>query len=453
MARVVVVGGGYGGLAVAARLARQHDVALVERSEELGGALVPVRSDGFTWDGAASHTLLPAVVRDLFRKTGRPIEREVDLVPVPVLREHRFVDGSSLLLPGASRSHQRAALDELAEGLGEQWLAWVDRQGETWEVLRRGYLENAHDPTRSPSRADAGPEAAAYRATARVLADRTSLRHDLRRAFRDDRLVDVGAFPVRLDGHDPRDVPAWVGVVAYLEQCFGAWRVAGGTHRLLEALEARLDLRGVTLHRSTEALDVEVRSGRAAAVRTTSGTLEADVVVCAIDPRRLPALAGAVRATMPAMPPSIVHVGFAAAEDFGPQHELVLHGDPLVIVRPGGTAPDGHLAWTLLGRGLLAEDLLDALARHRVDLRDRLAVRVDRSPRTLVEQWGGSPLGVLWAGRGTVRRRLGPRTPVPGVYAVGAHATPGSGLPFVGLSAALAARAVADDLGERSEDR
>jgi UDP-galactopyranose mutase len=41
-----------------------------------------------------------------------------------------------------------------------------------------------------------------------------------------------------------------------------------------------------------------------------------------------------------------------------------------------------------------------------------------------------------------VRRRLGPTTPVTGVYAAGAHATPGAGLAFVGLSAALVAQAV-----------
>ena len=58
------------------------------------------------------------------------------------------------------------------------------------------------------------------------------------------------------------------------------------------------------------------------------------------------------------------------------------------------------------------------------------------------EEWGGSPYGVLWQGRGTVRRRLGPTTPVPGVYAAGAHATPGSGLAYVGLGAALVASVV-----------
>jgi UDP-galactopyranose mutase len=123
-------------------------------------------------------------------------------------------------------------------------------------------------------------------------------------------------------------------------------------------------------------------------------------------------------------------------------HEVVLHGDPTLVVRTGGTAPDGAAAWTILGRGRLAEDVLRALARHRIDIRSQVVSRIDRSPRELVDAWGGSPLGVLWQGRATVRDRLGPTTPIPGVYAAGAHAAPGSGLPFVGLSAALVAAAI-----------
>ncbi len=63
-------------------------------------------------------------------------------------------------------------------------------------------------------------------------------------------------------------------------------------------------------------------------------------------------------------------------------------------------------------------------------------------PGDLVEQWHGSPCGVLWQGRGTVRHRLGPTTPIAGVYAAGAHAAPGAGVPFVAQSAALVAQAI-----------
>ena len=112
------------------------------------------------------------------------------------------------------------------------------------------------------------------------------------------------------------------------------------------------------------------------------------------------------------------------------------------MLRTGGRAPDGGQAWTLLGRGLLSEDIVVALARKGVDVRRHVVSRVDRSPREQVEHWNGSPLGVLWQGRSTLTRRLGPATPIAGVYAAGAHATPGSGLPFVGLSAALVAQEI-----------
>ena len=141
------------------------------------------------------------------------------------------------------------------------------------------------------------------------------------------------------------------------------------------------------------------------------------------------------------MPPVVCHVGLAAPVRDLP-HEVVVHGDPLLVVRSGGRSPDGGAAYTVQGRGKLAEDILKALARHQLDLRTDLVTRVDRSPRDLVSTWQTSPYGVLWQGRGTVRSRLGPRTPIEGVYAAGAHATPGAGLPFVGLSAALVAQVV-----------
>ena len=110
----------------------------------------------------------------------------------------------------------------------------------------------------------------------------------------------------------------------------------------------------------------------------------------------------------------------------------MLHGDPLLVLRTGGQAPDGRSASTVHGRGRLAEDVLLALARRGIDLRAQVVARVDRSPRDLVEQWGGSPLGVRWQGRRTTFRRLGPQTPIPGVYAAGAHATPGPACPSSG---------------------
>lgn len=437
MARVVVVGGGYGGLASAVRLAKLgHDVTLLEASGALGGAMTTVESEGFTWDAGPTWTHVPAVVRDLFRKSGRPLEAELgvetgaELVPLDVVREHRFEDKTVLRLPSGRRA-QINAFDALGKGLGTAWDAYVASYADVWDVLRRHYFEEPWTPDALPKE------------VAAVLDSRDHLYKRLRKAFRDDRPATVAGHLFVAEGHDLRNVPAWAGLSTYLEQLFGVWTMAGGMHRLRDLLVERLVTRGVTVVLDDPVGDLVVREGRVVAVRTAMGEVAADVVVCAIDPRRLPTLAPHVDRTMPSLPPVIAHVGLEGTDGhLDLAHETVVHGNPVVVVRPGGTAPEGHTAWTLHGRGRLSEDMLRVLARAGVDVRDRVVTRVDRTPLDSVQAWGGSPYGVLWQGRGTVRHRLGPTTPVPGVYAVGAHATPGSGLANVGLGAALVAGVV-----------
>ena len=149
----------------------------------------------FTWDAGPTSLLLPAVVRDLFRRSGRPVEKELDLVPLPVVREHRFEDGTRLVLPTGSRADQAAAVETLGAGLGEQWAAYVDAFGPDWELLRRDHLERPVPPRPRPAGAD--PPAGRPR-------DALPPRQGAlpRRA---PRLV--AAHPFVADGHDLRDVP------------------------------------------------------------------------------------------------------------------------------------------------------------------------------------------------------------------------------------------------------
>lgn len=431
MTRVVIIGGGLGGLASAVRLAKLgHEVTLVERRDSLGGALGRVERDGYAWDSGPSTTLLPAVVRDLFRKSGRPLERELELVRVEPAARHVFADGVTLDLPAGSRSGQTAAVDAaLGSGRGARWSAYVDGFADTWDVLRRSWLERPW----SPDTAD--PAAVA------LLGSRRSLHRDARRRLKDQRLALMATHAARMDGHDPRGVPAWMGMWSYVARSFGTWTAAGGLAALTDALERRLATRGVTVLVGTDVTDLVVEGGRAVGVATTAGDLDADVVVCAVDPRRLPALARFAEPTQPAMPPVIAHLGVTGEVPDLP-HEVVLHGEPLLVLRTGGRAPEGSHAWTLLGRGRLDEDPVISLARRGIRVHRQVAVRVDESPRTLVELWGGSPYGVLWQGRATLRERLSPRTPIPNVLIAGAHAGPGAGIPQVGLSAALVAQVV-----------
>jgi phytoene dehydrogenase-like protein len=430
MSRVVVVGGGFGGAAAAVRLAKLgHRVTLVERLDRLGGALGFVERDGFRWDAGPAATALPAVLRDLFRKSGRPLERELELVAVQPMREHRFADGTVLGLPSGSRSAQLEAVDEaLGAGLGRQWVDYVHGHAETWDLLRRGYLEHPYDRDHVDRR------------TRALLHTRTSLHRVVTRTFEDERLRALALFRAVLDGQDPRQVPAWMGTWAYVEQNFGTWTVPGGMGRLAEAMTRRLTERRVQVLLGTTARDLRRHAGRVVGVDTDQGIVDADVVVWAVDPHGLPALRRRFAGPARAAPPAVCHLGLSGSvPDLPP--EVVLHGDPMLVVRTNGAAPDGGAAWTVLTRGRSSADVVTDLARRGIDVRSRVVVRIDRSPGDQVEALAGSPYGTRWPGRAGLDRRLsGPG--LDGVYVAGVHAAAGPGLAFVGLAAAVVAERI-----------
>jgi UDP-galactopyranose mutase len=418
MARVVVVGGGFAGMSAAARLAKlRHDVTLLEAGHELGGRLRGHTVDGGTWQLSPDSVTLPGVLRDLFRKSGRPIERVVDLLPVDG-RRHVFVDRSVLDLPFGSRAGQH---DAVAEFLGDDsWSPWVDTFADPWDVLRRTALERLLD-----DRDDLD------RPIRRALDVRRPLSRLARKAFSDDRLRAMVLDAVRLDGHNPMNVPAFVAVQHYVERSFGRWRVEGGLPALADALATRLDERKVDVRTGVRAHEVDLESGRIAGVVTQDDRIDADVVVwCAPTwPAPLPEPRG-----LPAIPATRT---LLRLDDDAPELplDLLAHGDP-----PVHAWSDGSGRWTLAHHN--AEDPVIALARVGVRIKDHVVERHDLSPADLVRlgHWGWA-----WQGWTTMfdrpgagrENRLGDT-----LFMAGAHAHPGGTIEEIGMATATIAEAI-----------
>lgn len=432
MARVVVIGAGLGGLATAARLAKLgHQVVVCERADRVGGVLGSVSADGFRWDTGAASTTLPAALRDLFRKSGRPLERVAELVPVEQPRLHVFADGSELTLPLTDRSGQRAAWAALAgDTTAELWTRLIDSYGDTWDVLRTAALENPM-PDRMPLK------------VLRALKPWQTLQKVAERRLDDPRARAVLTMAAVNQRSDPSAAPGWLAVTSYVERTFGVWTFPGGFAELSAALHTRMAERGVEVRLGAEVTAVRTDDGRATGIRLADGSeLAADVVVSAIDPRPLfeqlvidPAadpVRKALARTHEAQDEYVVHLGLREPLPELP-FETVLHGDagePRVTVRTGGDAPEGRQAWTVLVHGYPTDDALDLVAARGLDIREHVVTR------QVAEPWR---TGTAWEGPLNVRRRIGNRSPVRGLFCVGSGAHPGSGVPATTLGAALVA--------------
>ncbi|MFD2080239.1 Phytoene dehydrogenase-related protein [Actinopolymorpha cephalotaxi] len=451
---VVVVGGGLGGLAAAARLAKLgHEVCLCEATDRLGGAVAGVEHGGFRWDLGPATMTLPATVRDLFRKSGRPLERVRTLLPVSTPRRHVFADGTALDLPVESRSGQRDALEAvLGPAAATAWETTVDDLTPVWEVLRTRALEVPFTGGRSLGAAGL-----------RTLGYGRSLRGFTRARLAEPRLRQVLEYAALPDGGVPASrAPALTAVAAYVERTFGSWYFPGGFTELVTALRDRLAERGVRVRLGAEVVAVTTdpnaagdARGAVTGVRLADGeTLPARVVVADVDVRTLTdrmlerppgTLRRGARSLRVPPPRSRLLVGVRA--DAGPvlPFETVLHpapgegGAPIVVraAADEGAAPEGHQAVSVHAAGEVTRegvpDLLDLLAERGLDLRDRVVTRVESPVPAYGPTWRGA-----WRGLGVPANRTG----VGGLFVVGGTAHPGPGVPLVLLGAATVAQEI-----------
>ncbi|SDF22982.1 phytoene desaturase [Blastococcus aurantiacus] len=493
MARVAVVGAGLGGLAAAARLAAQgHAVTVLERSQEIGGKLGRLTVDGHTFDTGPSLVTLPQVYRDLFAATGAPLENSVDLVRVDPAVAYRFADGTHLAFPGEPGAVPAALDAALGAGAGEQWSALMARAQHMWRISERPFLRTPLAGAATLARLARRP------ADVATIAPWQSLRGLGEAYLRHPHLRTLLDRYATYSGSDPRRAPAVLATVAHAEQAFGSWYVRGGLHRLALAVAERAVERGALLRTGCAVRRVVVAGGRAAGVELADGeVVAADVVVSNVDAAALyadlvPARATAAprRALARATPslsgfvlllglrgrtPDLAHHTVRFPADYDAEFDAVFGtgrhaghprpvADPTVYVSapddPALRPDEDSESWFVLvnaprhepGRGVdwdepglaerYADRVLQVMADRGLDVRDRVRVRVTRTPADLERDTGsvgGSIYGTSSNGARAAFLRPANASPVPGLFLVGGSAHPGGGLPLVTLSAEIVA--------------
>ncbi|MEU9414095.1 NAD(P)/FAD-dependent oxidoreductase [Streptomyces sp. NPDC048272] len=457
MARIAVIGAGMGAMATAARLAvAGHRVTVYERGSTYGGAVGRYERDGFAFDTGPGLLHLPAVYRDLFVKTGRkPLEECVELVQVDPAVRHLLPDGTSLTLPNASRGGAAAVLDEtFGAGAGDRWNGVLGRARDAWNATRRPLLEEPLRPDWQVLGADPYP---AVRKSG-LLRRRPPTLAEVAERELGGPLGELLTARVRAYGLRPTDAPASAAVLPYMEQTFGSWYVRGGLRELATAVYERCLERKVTFVFHADVRGVVERDGRAAGLSLAgtsavgADTVEADAVVCGVDPRALaiPPGPGPVPAPPAGLPGR--YTLFLALG--GPRPADAVHrtlvGADLTVLRPDDPAalPDaGHEAVTVQavvepGTTPSAQDLLAAAAPAVPGLRERLLWHELRTPADIAGATGaldGAVPPPALAGVGGRLLHPANTTGLPGLYLAGGWAHPGGGLPHAGMTGALVA--------------
>ena len=485
MKSAVVIGSGFGGLALAIRLQSAGvQTTIVEARDKPGGRAYYWERDGFTFDAGPTVITDPACLEELWALTGRSMSEDVTLDPVHPFYRLNWVDGTNF-----DYSNDDTQLRSEIAKLNPDDIAGYGKFLDYAEgVYREGYEKLGHVAFLDfASMIKAAPALAKYQAWNSVYAM-------VSKFVKSEKLREALSFHTLLVGGNPMTTSAIYALIHKLERDGGVWFARGGTNRLVAGMVAQFERIGGVLRLGDPVTRIETLGDRATGVVTKSGlTIPADAVATNADImhsyRDLLADNRSARRTVNRLErkrysPSlfVVHFGIKGAWP-GIPHHMILFGPrykglltdiydtgvlsedfSLYLHHPTVTdpslAPEGHstfyalapvphmgkfpMNWDEVGP-ILEKRILDEIGRRLIpDIHERIVTKFHYAPADFATDLNahmGSAFSLEPILTQSAYFRVHNRDDsIPNLYFVGAGTHPGAGIPgVVGSAKATAA--------------
>lgn len=270
--RAIVVGAGFGGLALAIRLQSAGvDTTVVEARDKPGGRAYHWVRDGFTFDAGPTVITDPPCLQELWALSGQDMAADVDLVPVMPFYRLNWPDGTTF-----DYSNDEAALRAEIAKLHPADIAGYDRFLEYSKgVYEQGYVKlGAVAFLDFASMIKAAPALMKYQAWRSVYGVVSSY-------VRDERLRQALSFHTLLVGGNPMTTSAIYALIHTIEKDGGVWFARGGTNTLVGGMVRLFERLGGVLRLGDPVARIETTGGRVTGVTTQSGwRADSDMIAC-----------------------------------------------------------------------------------------------------------------------------------------------------------------------------
>jgi phytoene desaturase len=253
----VVVGAGFGGLALAIRLQSAGvQTTLLEGRDQPGGRAYVYRDQGFTFDAGPTVITDPSALEELFALSGRRMADYVELLPVAPFYRLCWEDA-----PPFDYANDQADLDaQIAARSPEDVEGYRRFLAYSRAVFDEGYVKLGTVPFLSfRSMVQAGPALAKLQAWRSVYGM-------VSKFIKDEHLRQAFSFHSLLVGGNPFATSSIYALIHALEREWGVWFPRGGTGALVQGMVRLFEDLGGTLRLNAPVERIELEKRRATGV-------------------------------------------------------------------------------------------------------------------------------------------------------------------------------------------
>ena len=491
MSAAIVIGGGIGGLASAALLAKQgHDVTVLEKNQLVGGRANYFEADGFRFDMGPSWYLMPDIFEHFFALLGERVEDHLDLIRLDPSYRITFRGTDQVVDMTSDLTRDVPTFERLEPGSGQALRDYLDRAEAQYQVAIDRFMYRNTNGLLDFFDVQTARQA-------RQLHVFENMHDYISRSFTTDAVRKILEYQLVFLGSSPFNTPALYNIMSHIDFNLGVFYPRGGIYSIVQALVRLGQQHGVTHRTEAPVAEILTAGRRATGVRLASGEeLRADLVISNADMHHtetelLPTAARShperswkrkvlapsafilylgVRGRLP----QLTHHNLAFGQDWRAAFADLFDrpawpDDPSYYVcAPSRTDPttapaDRENLFVLvpLAPSLSMTDADIARYRQRTlelvardfdvpDLQDRIVFERSYTSRDFTADYhayGGSALGLAHTTKQTIFRPRNVSRKLTNLYYVGAGTNPGIGMPICLISAELVLKRI---IGDRS---
>lgn len=261
MSHVVVIGGGFGGMAAALRArAKGHSVTLVDRCPRLGGRAQIFERAGFRHDAGPTVLTAPFLFEELFTLFGQSLHERVKLVPLKPWYRFEYADGNHFDY-GGTLEETLAEIHRINPADVDGYHKLLEQSRKLYDV---GFTKLADQPFHSM-----GFMFAQVPHLARLGAWRTVWQM-VCKYLESDYLRQAFSIQPLLVGGNPFDTTCIYGLIHFLEQAHGVHFAMGGTGALVDGIGALMAEQGIEIRLNTTVTALNNQDGNIQSVDVES---------------------------------------------------------------------------------------------------------------------------------------------------------------------------------------
>jgi phytoene desaturase len=270
---ISIIGSGFSSLSASCYLAKAgYKVSIYEKNDTVGGRARQLVKDGFTFDIGPSWYWMPDIFEKFFNDFGKSTKDYYQLDKLSPAYKIFFSD--EVITIGDHMDQICKEFERIESGSSKPLRKFISQAQDHYNIaINKVVLKPGISPL----------ELVSKETITRVDRFFKTISSEVRKKFKNPKLISTLEFPVLFLGAKPSQTPSFYSFMNFADFGLGTWHPKGGMYEIVKAMKTLAESLGVKIYTNSNVEKINISQGKVSSIKVNSKTINSDIILSGAD--------------------------------------------------------------------------------------------------------------------------------------------------------------------------